>query len=1132
MRARHFTTAISLAVVLILLCPPSLTVGSTGVIGSLRPDERPIPQVNYVAPSVALPPQTASSAGGIAYTLVPMNGSVMPGLFQPEPGFNGISNGIVYDPIDGRIFLGPDGVGGLAVINASSGQPVSALPFRVPSISMVFDPRLDEVFGVGDSGGLGAFNASTLAPVYRNITIGRGPSTIVYDSRDDLLFIAAELSSDIWVVNPNNGTVVGSPIPVYSNPDDLVYDPTGDRVYVAVHDNNDPTQLGRVLALNGSTRSWDPSVNWSVGGGFFSMAIVPSRNWLYVGNYGSSNVSVFNASTGRAVSAGIKVGLGPEDTLYYPPTDSVIVSTEGGTYEINVSTNNVTNSTTPGAGAGYLSYDTKDKTIYINLGSYVGVFDPRVSLSLRYIQLQYSLGDSTFDAANGNIYVINPTGVNDTSYGSVLAINGTSHRFQHTSFPVGRGADAIQFDGADGKLYVANQYSNSVSAINPANGTTNVFNLPNGFGPDAIAIDTHRNMVYITADGTSNATDASVSNMTVVNGTTDKIVSSSIPVGIMPSAALYDPLSDRVYVTNCGSNNVSVFNANTRVSAGPGIPVGWCPTAVALDPKNGEIWVANTFSNNVTVINGSTGAIIGSVGVGAYYPDSIVYDSANGLMYVANAGSDSVSAINPNTLTTVGPGIDVSPPELPSYAIPGGLSYDPNRAEVYVQTYYASAAFVIGDVPGPIHLSVSRSTTEVGLPIQFLTNVSGGSTPYAYSYSGLPSGCGSINVSLLFCIPESGGNFSVTVTVTDSRNYTIRSQLDLIVLSKLVVGGISISNNLVDVGVPITLRVLSSGGVNFPTFAYQGLPPGCISANVSPLQCTPTIPGTYTIQAIVTDSAGASSEAVSPLVVAPLPKITLFVADPASVPVDSSILFFVESYGGVAPFNYSYHGLPPGCVSENNSTIQCVPNAPGEFGVTVSMSDSFGLSAAASVRMSVAPLAAAPLPRVLAFFASPPVILLGNGATFYVVTNGGVAPLSLNYTGLPAGCQSTSTSKLGCVPVAAGLYQVTVTVMDSQGRRNTSSTNLSVNVNAGKPPPIKNSTGLTIAPSWIEVLAAAAILGGIGGLASSLVWTRIRGGRGGLPSHHLEPAVRGNSEPPRAGGTPAKVNKGDPTERQ
>ncbi|MHB8352722.1 MAG: YncE family protein [Thermoplasmata archaeon] len=99
------------------------------------------------------------------------------------------------------------------------------------------------------------------------------------------------------------------------------------------------------------------------------------------------------------------------------------------------------------------------------------------------------------------------------------------------------------------KLYVANQYSNSVSAINPANGTTNVFNLPTGFGPDAIAIDTHRNLVYITADGTSNATDASVSNMTVVNGTTDKIVSSSIPVGIMPSAALYDPFSDRVYGT-------------------------------------------------------------------------------------------------------------------------------------------------------------------------------------------------------------------------------------------------------------------------------------------------------------------------------------------------------------------------------------------------------------------------------------------------------------------------------------------------------------------------------------------------------------------------------------------------------
>ncbi|MHB8352387.1 MAG: YncE family protein [Thermoplasmata archaeon] len=138
----------------------------------------------------------------------------------------------------------------------------------------------------------------------------------------------------------------------------------------------------------------------------------------------------------------------------------------------------------------------------------------------------------------------------------------------------------------------------------------------------------------------------------------------------------------------------------------------------------------------MTVINGSTGAIIKSVGVGAYNPDSIVHDSDNGLMYVANAGSDSVSAINPNTLTTVGPGINVRPAESISNVIPGGLSYDPNRAEVYVPTYYASAAFVIGDVPGPIHLSVSRSTTEIGLPIQFLTNVSGGTPNFPRNCAG------------------------------------------------------------------------------------------------------------------------------------------------------------------------------------------------------------------------------------------------------------------------------------------------------------------------------------------------------------------------------------------------------------
>ena len=1033
---------------------------------------------------------SSSPPGGVAYTIVPLNGSVLPGLVQP--GIPGAS-GIVYDSVDNRIFVGPGMNGGVAAINASTGQPLRTLYIPQSTLSMAFDPNLDEVFAAGRLKSLVVFNASTYLVVAEGV-VQASLDSIVYDSTDNLLFAASDGTNSIYVIDPNNDTVVGSPIPVYSLPYALLYDRQGDQVYVTL-------QNERVLGLDASTRSWNMSANWSVGCGDYSLTLVPPRNWIYVGNYGSSNVTVLNASTGVQVNAGIAVGPGPVGTQYYPPNDSVLVTTNGAIYEINVSSNKVANSAAPEPAADEMVYDSADQWVYVTAGGALGVYlsdyvvvlDPSISLASHDIQLQYSLTSSAYDPNTGNVYVINPTGPNGTGAptgvnwtmkgpSSVLVVNGTSHRVQPVPFAVGHDAEAIQYDAADGKLYVANQGADSISVIDPGTGNVSTVNLTAGFQPDAIGIDSRRDMVYVGGLGSN--------NLSIINGSTGSVLPGVVPVGSSPASILYDPTTDRIYVANCGSDDVSVINASSRAAVGRDIPVGYCPDALLAVPAHGEVFVANEGSSNVTVLNGSSGTRIGSVSVG-FFPHSMVLDSGNGLVYVANMGSDNLSVVDPSSLTRVGPGINVLPLDAPGNVAPLGLSFDPVRAEVYVPTLFASALFVVANVPGPASLTVSSPETEVGVPVQLVATVSGGVPPYSYAYDGLPHGCSSLNSTVLFCQPQQAGNFTISVTATDSNNYTVQSQAGLVVLPRLNADSLAISPATVDTGVPVTITVEHVGGYSPLTVSYSGLPPGCVSANTSVLGCTPTEPGVYVVTATITDTVGLQSEATNGMVVVPRPNVTLFEAAPSVVTAGSSVAFYVAVIGGVAPLSFTYLDLPPGCLTANQSTVSCSPGVSGDFNVTVVVSDQFEIASRATTEVTVVPPVVPTSPVILAFFASPSTLLLGNDTTLIVVAEGGAAPLTYSYSGLPAACAEKSTVELNCSPGAVGTYVVTVKVVDTLGRSVSATTVLEVRPDAVPFVPGQNlpSAGN---PPWYYLLAAATALGGATGVTGSLLMKRLR----------------------------------------
>ena len=308
----------------------------------------------------------------------------------------------------------------------------------------------------------------------------------------------------------------------------------------------------------------------------------PGNGYVYVANYGSSNVSVINGTT--AVGT-IHVGIEPDDVTYDSGNGYVYVPNQGS-----------------GMGAGIVSIINGTRVI----GSVTVGIDPYSSL---------------YDSRNGYVYV--PNYFDD----NVSVINGTKVL---TSVSVGNVPAFAVYDPARGYVDVINDGSSTVSVIN---GTTVVQTVNVGNGPLRATYDGGNGYVYVANLGAD--------TVSIIDGTTNV---GTVGVGADPESATYDTGNGYVYVPNYDSNNVTVIDGvkvvgSIAVGAGPEFGTSDSGNGyVYISNSN----VGSMTPGNVSVINGTE--LVGSVNVGIN-PWSSVFDNGNGYVYVPNYGSNNVSVL-------------------------------------------------------------------------------------------------------------------------------------------------------------------------------------------------------------------------------------------------------------------------------------------------------------------------------------------------------------------------------------------------------------------------------------------------------------------------------------------------------
>ena len=187
-----------------------------------------------------------------------------------------------------------------------------------------------------------------------------------------------------------------------------------------------------------------------------------------------------------------------------------------------------------------------------------------------------------------------------------------------------------------------------------------------------------------------------------------------------------------------------------------------------------------------------------------------------------------------------------------------------------------------------------------------------------------------------------------------------------------------------EVGVPLSLTtVAQGGGLVYPFYNYSGLPPGCASANVSVLVCTPSVPGNYSVTVQVTDQLGYTNASSPANLTIALHVVVGLAASRSAMDVGTTVDLTASVSLGRGPFVLSYLGLPPGCTSANTVLLSCTPTGNGSYAVTAFVSDAAGGNATSG---GVA-------------------LLIGSAPALSITPSiqGGVAPLTIPFQAGPSG---------------------------------------------------------------------------------------------------------------------------------
>jgi YVTN family beta-propeller protein len=238
--------------------------------------------------------------------------------------------------------------------------------------------------------------------------------------------------------------------------------------------------------------------------------------------------------------------------------------------------------------------------------------------------------------------------------------------------------------------------------------SASVETIPVGEALGAIALDSTRDLAYVTRSGDGTPEDGTVS---VIDTRTRQVVD-TIPVGTrLFGVAVAD---NALYLAD-GTSAVTVVDTWSRKVTGTiTIGKGKWPVGLAVDDGANALYVANNGDATVSVVDLATRQITDSIRVGRS-PRGVLLDPEAGVLYVDNGNGPSVSVIDTatrtvrHTITGVTGAMAIDSPGNTLW-----MTRDDNSVSVFDATTYRTLRTIrVGQRPGGVGVDPSTGRAYI-----------------------------------------------------------------------------------------------------------------------------------------------------------------------------------------------------------------------------------------------------------------------------------------------------------------------------------------------------------------------------------------------------------------------------------
>ncbi len=405
------------------------------------------------------------------------------------------------------------------------------------------------------------------------------------------------------------------------------------------------------------------------------------------------------------------------------------------------------------------------------------------------------------------------------------------------------------------------------------------------------------------------------------------------------------------------------------------------------------------------------------------------------------------------------------PPGLQLDVDNGILSGIPTQAgtyEVAIRVYDGTDAYTEKIFSLTIYPSVEFVTTSqlpdatVGqLYSQFIL-ASGGLPAYSWALiqGGASPGIGFLSTGELRGTPQIAGEFRFTIRAMDQTGGTATREFVLTVNPAGPQITVTPPLPIAAVGTPYSLQLFASGG----TAPYQwslgqqgALPPGLsLDAVAGSIGGSPSAPGEYPFQVVLTDIGGRTDQAVFSILVN-LPELAIVTASPLPEGTEGDDYSVgLAAVGGTAPYIWSVvqGPLPPGLSLSPSGSLVGVPTQPGEYGFRLKVTDSLEESAEKDFILRINESSTEPL--LIVTVTPLPAGAAGTAYSEAFGASGGSAPYSWSLVAgqVPLGLTLDSSGLLSGTPTSAGTFEFTVRVTDAENSSTQGAFTLTVNLDA------------------------------------------------------------------------------------